>query len=232
MPKKIDMTGQKIGKFLVLKEDIDNPKKGTYWICQCECGNIKSVRGTSLRAGEIISCGCQQKIAAAKTGKANTKNLLNQKFGKLTVIEQVESKNNRAHWKCQCECGKEVIVSSTNLIEHKVSSCGCIKYSIGEQNIEQCLIENNIKYQKQYCFQDLPKRYFDFAIFNKDNKLIQLIEFDGPQHYDSSYNWYNEEQVKRDNEKNQYCKEKNIKLVRIKYNYRDKINLKILELEE
>ena len=58
MPKKIDMTGQKIGKFLVLKEDIDNPKKGTYWICQCECGNIKSVRGTSLRAGEIISCGC------------------------------------------------------------------------------------------------------------------------------------------------------------------------------
>ena len=28
------------------------------WICQCECGKIFSTRGTALRNGETLSCGC------------------------------------------------------------------------------------------------------------------------------------------------------------------------------
>lgn len=54
MSKLIDLTGQKFGKLTVLKKD-ENRKTncGSYWICQCECGNIKSVRSSSLRRGEI-----------------------------------------------------------------------------------------------------------------------------------------------------------------------------------
>lgn len=29
------------------------------------------------------------------------------RFGRLVVIEQCESKNNRRMWKCKCDCGKE-----------------------------------------------------------------------------------------------------------------------------
>lgn len=232
MAPKIEMLGKKFGKLTVLEKDLERTTKNyIYWICQCDCGNKKSVRGTSLRAGEIQSCGCLQKVAAKKTGKKNTKNLLNQKFGKLFVISQAESKNNRAHWNCKCDCGNFKIVSSTNLIEHRIQSCGCINYSIGEQNIENCLKNNNFIYKKQYTFNDLPKKYFDFAVFDNNNNLIKLIEFDGPQHYDKKYNWYSEEQVKRDIEKNEYCKINNISLLRIRYDDRDRISLKLLELE-
>lgn len=233
MPAKIEMINKKFNMLTVLEKDEQrSSKKSLYWICQCDCGNIKSIRGTSLRAGEIKSCGCLQKQTASIIGKANIKNLLGQRFGKLIVIQQVDSKNNRAQWLCKCDCGNTKIVSSTNLIEHRVQSCGCINYSLGERNIEKCLLDNNILFKKQFCFPDLPKRYFDFAIFDDNNNLIELIEFDGPQHYDSSYNWYSQEQVKRDGEKNEYCLKHKIKLIRIKYNDRDQINLKLLELKE
>ena len=233
MPKQLNLIGKKFGKLTVIDKDVQlsKEKKRTYWICQCDCGNLKTIRGSSLNHGEVKSCGCLQKQAAAITGKNNTKDLLGLRFGKLLVIEQAQSQNNRAHWLCQCDCGNTKIVSSTDLIQKRVSSCGCINFSIGEKNIEQCLQENNIIYKKQYIFPDLPRRYFDFAIFDKNNKLIELIEFDGPQHYDTNYDWYSKEQVQRDIEKNNYCKNNNIKLIRIPYHYRDKINLQLLELK-
>lgn len=53
----IDMDGQVFGKLKVLKFDYKN-KKHTYWICQCQCGNTKSIDGTNLRTGVTLSCGC------------------------------------------------------------------------------------------------------------------------------------------------------------------------------
>lgn len=40
-----------------------------------------------------------------------------------------------------------------------------------------------------------------------------------------------EDQVKRDREKDKYCYDNNIKLIRIGYEYRDNITLKTLGLE-
>ena len=31
------------------------------WLCKCDCGNIVSIRGYSLRSGNTQSCGCIQK---------------------------------------------------------------------------------------------------------------------------------------------------------------------------
>lgn len=233
MPKRIEMIGKKFGLLTVLRKDEERTTKSNiYWICECECGNSKSVRGTSLRAGETRSCGCLQKKAAAETGKKLVKDLTGQRFGKLVVKQRAGSQNNKAAWLCQCDCGNEIIVVSTNLIQQRTQSCGCINYSIGEQNIEKCLNKHNVKYQKQYQFNDLPKRKFDFAIFNEKGELIKLIEFDGPQHYDPKYDWYSEDQVKRDKEKDEYCKNHHIPLLRIPYKYRDIIDINLLELKE
>lgn len=66
MSKLIDLTGNKYGKLTVLYRDTERKtNSGSYWICQCDCGKIKSVKSSSLRNGEIQSCGClrNEKVA-------------------------------------------------------------------------------------------------------------------------------------------------------------------------
>ena len=91
---------------------------------------------------------------------------------------------------------------------------------------------------KEYTFSDLhtnnvPLR-FDFAIFNKQHQLIQLIEYDGKQHYIPVEKFGGEKAFNHlklnDERKNKYCKEHNIKLVRIPYTNLD-IKLKDLEID-
>ena len=112
-------------------------------------------------------------------------------------------------------------------------SCGCMKKSKGEINIEQLLEKNEIIYSEQYTvyieqniYNTIQKHpyYFDFAILNNQKKLLYLIEFDGKQHYayeEETTSWNNKEKIKktqiRDNIKNQWCKNNNIPLIRIPY---------------
>lgn len=61
------------------------------------------------------------------------KNLVGQKFGKLSVLEFYDtSKDNRALWKCLCDCGKEHIANTHCLTTGNVKSCGCNKGLIPE----------------------------------------------------------------------------------------------------
>ena len=55
-----DLTGQRFGQLVVIGVD-DRGTRKTYFNCQCDCGNVKSVRADSLIAGMIRSCGCLKK---------------------------------------------------------------------------------------------------------------------------------------------------------------------------
>jgi hypothetical protein len=61
MSKVIDITGQRFGKLTVLAFDKQDKFRQYMWFCKCDCGNIVSVRGYSLRSGNTQSCGCVQK---------------------------------------------------------------------------------------------------------------------------------------------------------------------------
>lgn len=69
-----DLSGNKYGRLTVLEQDLIRSKKAqqSYWICQCECGNIVSIRGDHLRRQETVSCGCQKQSA----GETIIENLL------------------------------------------------------------------------------------------------------------------------------------------------------------
>lgn len=105
-------------------------------------------------------------------------------------------------------------------------SCGCLKSSFGEQQIEKILKDKKLSYKKEFMFPDLlsenkvPLR-FDFAIFNENNELSYLIEYDGEQHYLNKTDkiWTDNLQNRqiRDKIKNQYCLDNNIDLYRIPY---------------
>ena len=119
-----DLTGRTYGEWTVL-EYYGKEKGIHYWLCKCSCGTIKKVNSQSLRNNRSVSCGhkhgelCRQK---------NTKNLIGKKFGKLTVIRQIENKTSRsgARYECLCECGNLHEVSSNSLIQGHVKSCGCL----------------------------------------------------------------------------------------------------------
>lgn len=239
MSKLIDLTGKKFNRLTVLRKDTERKtNNGSYWICQCDCGKIKSVKSSSLRRGEVQSCGClrNEKVYEKMQELDYIDHLEGQRFGKLTVLskdhEETKKHNNAVYWKCQCDCGKIKSIRGNNLKrkdENRTVSCGCYHRSVGETNILILLSENNINFIDQYRFVDFNKMPYDFAII-ENNKIIRLIEFDGEQHFkETSGNWEPLEKIQeRDSVKNQYAKEHNIPLVRIPYWERDNITLEML----
>lgn len=216
---------------LVVIERAENDKDGrAKWVCQCDCGNICIVRGKDLRQGKQKSCGCLRNKIASERELINE---IGNRYGKLLVIDREGVDNfNRATWRCQCDCGNTHIVAGYILRAGDVHSCGCINYSLGEEAVAKLLDEFGIKYQREFSFNDLKSiknrvLRFDFAIFDSKNNLTHLIEFDGPQHYDLTNNYYTEDLVKNDALKNAYCRDKGIKLIRL----RGYENLTIEDLE-
>lgn len=127
MPKFIDLTGQRYGKLTVLNRETPHSTP-IYWICQCDCGTIKRIKGASLRSGATQSCGCLK-----------NENLIGQKFNYLTVIALLpeRAKNRQKIYKCQCDCGNYINVRSSDLKTGNTKSCGC--YNI--QNLSNRAID-------------------------------------------------------------------------------------------
>jgi hypothetical protein len=43
---------------LIVKYQVPNRGRKSYWFCLCDCGRTKIVSGTNLRSRQVISCGC------------------------------------------------------------------------------------------------------------------------------------------------------------------------------
>ena len=79
------------------------------------------------------------------------KNIVGQKFGRLTVIKYLYSKKHKPYWLCQCDCGNEYVACSGALRDGNTRSCGCLaKESFRE------MIKNNIAPVVTICHFDTP----------------------------------------------------------------------------
>ena len=62
MSNFIDLTGKRFGRLTVICRDEDivrkNRKTRPTWRCKCDCGNVVTILGESLRRGLSSSCGC------------------------------------------------------------------------------------------------------------------------------------------------------------------------------
>ena len=57
--KLIDLTGKRFGRLIVIRRSYPNAKnKDVKWLCGCDCGTKKVVRGKNLKQGCSKSCGC------------------------------------------------------------------------------------------------------------------------------------------------------------------------------
>ena len=234
MSKIIDLTGQRFNHWTVISRVKNNSRGETMWECLCDCGNKKIVQGYSLRKGLSKSCGCLQK---QKASEANFENLVGQKFGHLTVKELKGRDNSKKIiWTCECDCIAKnlVYVRTADLRNGKTTSCGCIK-SLGEEKISILLKEANLNFVKEKTFPTCrfpdsnTLARFDFFV---DDRYI--IEYDGIQHYKVNGGWNTANNLiktqNRDKFKNQWCKDNNIPIIRIKYDQLEALTIKELIL--
>lgn len=216
------LIGQKFGKLTVLKRSDFSFNGKIYWTCKCECGNRLDVSGTDLRNNDVNCCN------QCRIYHYHFNDLTGIRCGLLTVKKSIgRDKNGRHLWECECDCGNTVKVNSLSLMNGKTSSCGCLNHSVGESIINRWLISMGFNFKRQITFHDClspkgAKLKYDFGIYNKNNILIGLIEYDGVQHFQpieyfggiDSFNYLQECDII----KNNYAINNNIPLLRIKYN--------------
>ena len=233
--KNIFQEGDRINNLTVLrKTDARNAGGCIMWECLCDCGKITSVSSARLKSGAAKSCGCLSK-KSLELGRGQYKDLTQQKFGLLTVLERCEDyilPNGQAlvQWLCQCNCGRTTKVLASNLHTGNSQSCGfCGNKSHGNLKIDQLLTENNIPFEREKRFDSCKdKTYLPFDFF-VDNKY--LIEFDGMQHFEETSFFDSQKTQQHDIIKNQWCKENNIPLIRIPYTHLKELSIQDLILE-
>ena len=68
--------------------------------------------------------------------------LTGKRFGRLIVIERAENYISpqgqaRKRWLCKCDCGNDVIVPASALINGESKSCGCLQKEIAKNTFTQ-----------------------------------------------------------------------------------------------
>lgn len=134
MGRKVDLVGKRFERLLVVEDSLLRRNKGTIlWKCLCNCGNYVNVRSDNLRSGKTKSCGCLNDELRSQLGSKEFKDLTNMKFERLTVLELYGfNKHKSAVWKCLCDCGNIINVSSNSLQRKHTMSCGCLKRELDE----------------------------------------------------------------------------------------------------
>ena len=254
MPKAINIQpGDMFGRWRVIEAGVNNPNKkypNRSHLCECTCGSgvRKYLLTTQLVQGISRSCGCLQKEMLAERNANNSSVQVGNKYGKLTVIQDLgmrkqNSRNQNERWSlCQCECGSEPIEVKNNMLQNGwKKSCGCL-HSQGEYTIMSIFKKANLLFQTEYKFNDLIGTHngilrFDFAVFNNNQELLYLIEFDGRQHFTGPESgWKNgqsfETILAHDQLKNEYCKTHNIIRKRIPFYEIRNLTLERIESSE
>ena len=217
---RVDYTGQRFGKVVVLEIDWDS--KPTMAKCLCDCGKVFWTRKSHLVTGHVKSCGCSH---FSRTPKNDYTYQVSE--AGVVLLRPACHHPTKSYWLWEClcpECGREFIAKPSSVLSLETTSCGCKKRSTGETHIDACLRMLGVRYSTQVSFNDCRDRLplpFDFAIYNRDGSLNALIEYDGEQHVRSVAKFGGDEGLTirqaHDAIKTEYCNLKNIPLLRFSY---------------
>jgi len=127
---------------------------------------------------------------------------------------------NYKKFKIKIHCKKCDSIFEQKIINH-LDGYGCpfCSASKGERKVRYFLEKNNINFEYQKVISKNKKIKFIFDFYLPEQNIA--IEYDGEPHYKAVKYYGGEKGLKerqnRDKLKNQYCKENNIKLIRIPY---------------
>ena len=124
--KYVDLTGMRFGHWTVVGRAKKRTYGGTYWVCQCDCGNTSEVDGKDLKNGRSTNCGCSNKwkkfqgAQGSEPRLANTwKNMMQRCYNKnapnyhhyggrgIDVCDEWHDFRNFIKWACQTGYDKD-----------------------------------------------------------------------------------------------------------------------------
>lgn len=185
---------------------------------QCNNGHDFQMTLTDFSSG--YRCPVCYRLSVTKTHEQYVKDvfeLVGNEYDVLTEYTTTQGKVDIRH----NLCNHIYSVKATSFLQgYRCPKCAASK---GEKSISDYLTKEQISYKQEYFFKDLigfgkaPLR-FDFAVFDSNNKLSALIEYDGIFHFvDVMGKNLLKNQQANDTRKNEYCAKHNIPLIRIHY---------------
>jgi len=221
--KEVEVVGR--GDYIYLGGYKDNKSK--IKLKHKSCGNVFLMEAKSfLLYGQ--RCPKHRYERSAETnriaqGKPDQKNEMLKLIAKrdnYKIIKGYHSAQEKLELICG-ECGSGYRVDSYQFIVMR-NNCICRSESKGERAIRYFLEDAGVEFERQYrldgCVGESKRLPFDFALLDS-GKLALLIEFDGAQHFSPKFGKEAFERlVRTDGIKNDFCRNNNIPLVRVKYN--------------
>ena len=138
MSTLIDITGERFGRWIVLRRKGTERRYGRrhlvpLWLCECNCGERRVVRGDSLRNGISQSCGCVSKEKNAE--RLHVQNYKGDDIGYTAAHYRIEAKHGKAS-EYECEhCSNQaeqwaLMNHAKQVVEEFSEKFGWRKYSL------------------------------------------------------------------------------------------------------
>lgn len=201
-----------------------------------KCGEEWETKPINLKRGHsCLKCGREERDKKTSLTPEEFENKVYEYHGdRVKVLSKYYSGSKEIEFLCN-DCGKKSKKKEARILLRR--GCSNCVFSKGEKKIQDLLEKNLINFEREYKINDLSDKNslrFDFAVFKDNGELSHLIEYDGQQHFEpvSYFGGQKrfEDQIKKDELKNEYCKINNIRLIRISYKNFKNISLKNLLL--
>lgn len=129
--RPVDLKGKRFGRLVARCPTGYRCGNNVVWLCKCDCGKYTFISSHNLKNGNTESCGCYAKKVTSKRSRVNYEGL---RFTRLVGVKATKRRSgNNIVWKCRCDCGNIVFVSSTRLRSGNTKSCGCLRKDLNEK---------------------------------------------------------------------------------------------------
>ena len=192
------------------------------------CGEISSIKLANLKNDYLTCKHCGK---GSHQSLADFKKWLSLNYDNKFILlndSEYNNHNTRLHIKC-ADCGFIFYPSITSLKRSRKALCPKCRSnkSRGEIYIAEFLAKQNIEFFTEWNFDWLPDKRLRYDFFLPEYKI--LIEFDGLQHFEWSTYFGSETKFKQlqnnDKLKNQLAIQNGFSILRIPYNYENKIKI-------
>lgn len=223
-------------ELLTEKKDYKHSSK-TYLEIKHNCGNIFRVQCYHFIKNNNRCPKCNKdKYFRTKTHEEFVKDVFDACGDEYTVVGKYKNKSTKIDL-LHKKCGNIYNVTPGHFLNTGCRCTFCKQNSRGERYSSEILTEMSINFSKEYKFKELyndektNRLEFDFAVFNDNNKLLFLVEYQGAQHekpviygnitMEEAEKRY-KKQVRNDFLKREFCENHNIPLFFIHHTSKSK----------